>query len=99
MGGILIDGSVPLWFAVLVLTREVLVVGITLVVLTLMGMERFDVSWVGKAGTFVLMFAFPLFLDWRSRRQLVEQTCSVARGCVGIPGLVLSYYAAFPTCP
>ena len=62
-------------------------------------MKRFDVTWLGKAGTFALMFAFPLFL-------LAAAPTSRARACsaalawiFGIPGLVLSYYAAFTYIP
>src|SRR5262249_61812034 len=61
VGGIIVDGSAPLVFSVLVVAREV-VVGGSLVILTLMGMKRFDVSWSGKAGTFGLSLAFPPFL-------------------------------------
>jgi cardiolipin synthase len=98
VGGIIIDGSAPVWFSVLVLAREALL-GVTLVVLTLMGMERFDVRWAGKAGTFLLMFAFPFFLMGRAGDNWFEQTCSVAAWVVGIPGLVISYYAAFRYVP
>ena len=80
------------------LAREALL-GVTLVVLTLMGMERFDVRWAGKAGTLLLMFAFPFFLMGRAGDNWFEQTCSVAAWVVGIPGLVVSYYAAFRYVP
>ena len=66
-GGILIDGSVPTWFAVVVLVREALVGGATLI-LAALGARRIDVTWFGKAGTFFLMMAFPLFLAERVRR-------------------------------
>jgi cardiolipin synthase len=98
VGGIIIDGSAPLWFSVLVLAREALL-GITLVVLTLMGMERFDVRWAGKAGTFLLMFAFPFFLMGEAGDNWFEQICSVAAWVVGIPGLVISFYAAISYVP
>jgi cardiolipin synthase len=98
VGGIIIDGSAPVWFSVLVLAREALL-GITLVVLTLMGMERFDVQWAGKAGTFLLMFAFPFFLMGEAGNNWFEQICAVAAWVVGIPGLVISYYAAFRYVP
>ncbi len=41
--------------------------GVTLVVLTLFGMKRFDVSWWGKAGTFGLMFSLPRLPARRGR--------------------------------
>ena len=61
VGGILVDGSVPTWFAVAVLVREALVAGATLA-LAALGARRIDVTWFGKAGTFFLMISFPLFL-------------------------------------
>ena len=97
-GAILIDGSVPTWFGVAVLVREV-VVGATLAVLTLFfGMKRFDVKWVGKAGTFALMFSLPAFLLSASDSQVADAARLVAWG-TGLPGLVLSYYAAITYVP
>ncbi len=90
-GAILIDGSVPAWFAVAVLVREV-VVGGTTVVLGLMGARRVDVTWVGKAGTFALMVAFPLFLASKSTLGWAD-TAEVLAWVWGIPGLILSYIA------
>lgn len=89
---ILVDGSVPLWFAVAVLAREALVAGATLT-LAALGARRIDVTWVGKAGTFGLMVAFPMFLASASTvswRDVAEVLAYVA----GIPGLVLSWYSA-----
>jgi len=91
-GGILIDGSVPVWFAVTVLIRE-LVVGGTTLVLAAMGARRIDVTWYGKAGTFFLMMAFPLFLASHSDLWWHE-FAGFAAWCTGIPGLVLSLYTA-----
>ncbi|HMK10329.1 MAG TPA: CDP-alcohol phosphatidyltransferase family protein [Acidimicrobiales bacterium] len=96
-GAILIDGSLPTWFGVAVLAREI-VVGGALVLLTLFGMRRFDVKWVGKAGTFALMFAMPAFLLSASDSPLADFMTLVAWG-FGIPGLVLSYYAAITYVP
>jgi cardiolipin synthase (CMP-forming) len=86
---ILIDGSVPTWFAVIVLVRELLVSGATLV-LAAMGARRIDVTWYGKAGTFFLLIAFPLFLAAESSLDWWQGWAWIA----GIPGLVLSLYAA-----
>jgi cardiolipin synthase (CMP-forming) len=91
-GGILADGSVPAWFAVVVLVRETLVGGTTLV-LAAMGARRIDVTWFGKAGTFGLMIAFPLFLASHSTLGWAD-TAGVLAWLAGIPGLVLSLYAA-----
>jgi cardiolipin synthase len=92
VGGILIDGSVPAWFAIAVLVREVLVAGGTLV-LAAMGVRRIDVTWFGKAYTLLLMIAFPLFLVSESTLSWHEAAGTVAV-LVGIPGLVLSWYSA-----
>lgn len=91
VGGIVVDGSVPLWFAIAVLVREA-VVGITTVVLALMGARRVDVTWWGKAGTFLLMFAFPMFLAAESTVGWADTARVLAWGS-GIPGLVCSYYS------
>lgn len=97
IGSIIIDGSAPIWFAVLVLVREV-VFGGALVILTLVGMKRFDVRWVGKAGTFANMFAFPLFLMGEARVRL-STLCHWLGWLCAIPGLALSYWAAITYVP
>lgn len=89
VGGILIDGSVPWLVAVLVLVREALVAGATLT-LAAMGASRIDVTWVGKAGTFGLMVAFPLFLAAESTLGW-RDTAEVLAWIAVVPGLVLSY--------
>ncbi|HEY3143077.1 MAG TPA: CDP-alcohol phosphatidyltransferase family protein, partial [Acidimicrobiales bacterium] len=91
-GGILIDGSVPAWFAIVVLVRETLVGGTT-VILAMLGARRIDVTWWGKAGTFGLMVAFPLFLAANSDLSWAGVADEMA-WAAGIPGLALSLYAA-----
>jgi cardiolipin synthase len=88
-GAILIDGSVPRWFAITVLVRELLVSGATLG-LAALGARRIDVTWFGKAGTFGLLMAFPLFLAHESALRWWQGWAWLT----GIPGLVLSLYAA-----
>jgi len=88
-GAILVDGSVPTWFAVTVLAREALVGGATLV-LAALGARRIDVTWFGKAGTFGLLIAFPLFLAHESSLAWWQGWAWLA----GIPGLALSLCAA-----
>ena len=90
--GIIVVGGAPVWFCWSVLGRE-LVVAIAAVVLALLGAKRIDVTWFGKAGTFCLMFAFPLFLAGSSSLSSAPIFEAFAWMC-GIPGLVLSYYAA-----
>jgi cardiolipin synthase len=89
IGGILVDGSVPVWFAWMVLVREV-VVAVTTVVLAALGAKRVDVTWWGKAGTFCLMAAFPLFLASEGDLSWAE-LARFGAWAFGIPGLVLSY--------
>ena len=94
---IIISGDAPLWFCIAVLVRE-LVVAIATLVLAALGARRIDVTWYGKAGTFGLMFAFPLFLAGASTLWWADFGQAAAWMC-GIPGLVLSYYAAFTYIP
>ena len=75
----------------MVLVREA-VVAITTVVIAALGAKRVDVTWWGKAGTFGLMFAFPLFLASRSTLSWHELAGMLA-WVTGIPGLILSYVA------
>jgi len=90
---IVIAGAAPLGFCLVVLAREVVVAAIT-VVLFLRKVEPVDVTWFGKAGTFALMCAFPLFLAGSSDVSFAS-TLTLLGWLTGIPGVVLSYYAAF----
>lgn len=92
IGSILIDGSVPAWFAVAVLVREA-VVALTTIGLAIAGARRIDVTWVGKAATFLLMGAFPAFLASEGVSSL-EDGYRVLAWTVAVPGVVLSYYSA-----
>jgi cardiolipin synthase (CMP-forming) len=95
---IMIDGSMPVWFGVAVLTREVLV-GLMMVIATLVfKMERIDVTWLGKCATFLLMFAVPGFLMGNSDFPGAAGF-EVAAWILGIPGLVLSYYTGLAYIP
>lgn len=95
---IMIDGSAPWWFCAAVLAREV-VFGATIAVLKLFfGMERFDVTYLGKWATFLLMFTFPGFVMGESAlgvRGFFEAFAWVA----GPIGLALSYYTAVAYIP
>lgn len=92
VGGIVIDGSVPLWFAVAVLVREGLVGGAT-IALGLLGVRRIDVTWFGKAYTLLLMLAFPLFLASHSTLGWADGARTAA-WAFGIPGLALCWWSA-----
>ena len=47
---IIIDDAAPLWFCWAVVAREVFVGGMMVIATLVFHMERFDVSWWGKAG-------------------------------------------------
>lgn len=95
--GMIIDRAGPVWFYVLVLAREALFGG-TVLIATIAGMKRFDVTWLGKLATFLLMFAFPGLLIGSSDLWL-HLPFEIAGWLVGIPGLVISYYTAITYIP
>lgn len=95
---IMIDGSAPWWFCLLVLIREV-VFGAVVAVLTLaFGMERFDVSYLGKWATFILMFVFPGFVMGESGIP-GDWFFTGFAWIAGPIGLALSYYTALGYVP
>jgi cardiolipin synthase len=89
---IMIYGAVPLWFGLATIAREVLVSAMVLLLASL-GAARIDVLWVGKAGTFGLMFAYPTFLlgygsaGW-------QEPIRVIGWVTGLVGLALAWWAA-----
>jgi len=89
---IMIDGSVPIWIGVLTLVREG-GIAVVAVVLGAMGARKIDVTWWGKTGTFLLMFAFPFFLAGNSDIGAAGAFEVLAWLCV-IPGLAIHYYSA-----
>ena len=91
IGAILVDGSVPVWVAVAVLFREGLISVATLTIAA-MGARRVDVTWAGKAATFALMGAFPMFLASNATTSYATWYEALAWSSA-VPGLVLSYYA------
>ena len=93
VGAIIVYGGAPLWFSVAVLAREVFV-SLAVLGLAALGAKRIDVTWYGKAGTFCLMFAFPLFLAGSDPNLAGADLFTLAAWGFGLPGLALSYYAA-----
>lgn len=90
-------GAAPAWVAWAAVLREV-VVGAAAVTLAVMGARRIDVTWVGKAGTFGLMVAFPSFL--LSHADVTAASAFRLLGWVAaIPGLALAYWAAITYIP
>lgn len=88
---ILLDRSAPLWLGAATLVREALISIGTLSVAALGG-RRIDVQWFGKAGTFGLYFAYPLFLGARAGLGDPDVWLLLAWICA-IPGLVLAWVA------
>lgn len=93
VGAIIVYGGAPLWFSIAVLAREVFV-SLAVLALAALGAKRIDVTWYGKAGTFCLMFAFPLFLAGSDPDLVGADLFTIAAWGFGLPGLALSYYAA-----
>jgi cardiolipin synthase len=89
---VIVHGAVPVWFGVATLAREALV-SIMVVLLAALGAARINVLWIGKAGTFALMFSYPAFLlsdgtaSWQGPIRVVAWIC-------GVIGLVLAWSAA-----
>lgn len=89
---VIVHGAVPLWFGLATIVREVLV-SLMVVLLAALGAARIDVLWVGKAGTFGLMFSYPAFLladgsaGWQGPIRVVAWV-------TGLVGLALAWVAA-----
>ncbi|MDH4145501.1 MAG: CDP-alcohol phosphatidyltransferase family protein [Acidimicrobiia bacterium] len=92
IAAILVDGSAPLWFGLVVLAREVLV-SVAGLALGALGARRIDVTWWGKTGTFFLYFAFPMWLGASSTLSYAL-FLGWAAWAFALPGLAASYYSA-----
>jgi len=95
---IMIDGSAPWWFCLAVLVREVIFGGVVAVLTLFFDMERFDVTYLGKWATFILMFTFPGFVMGESDI-VIDEFFTVASWIIGPIGLALSYYTALAYVP
>jgi cardiolipin synthase len=86
-----------LWVAVVALAREAFVTA-GFVYVAAAGGRRMEVQWSGKAGTFALMVALPLFLgghandDWHGIAEALAWVFV-------IPGLAFGWYAAITYIP
>jgi len=89
---LVIDGSIPVWVAALLLAREVVVGAVTLVA-TLTTKSRPNVTWEGKTGTFLMMFGLPMFLGGASTLSYAPVLAWLA-WIFSIPGLAYSWYSA-----
>ena len=89
----LVNGDVALWFGIIALVREF---GLSVGTLAL---ARRRVGWLGvnawgKAGSFGLMFAFPLFL--LGQADIVGAGAWTIAGWVwGLPSLAIAWYGAY----
>jgi cardiolipin synthase len=90
---IIVDDAAPRWFCILVLVRELLVGGAVAIATVFFSMARFDVEYLGKVATFLLLGAVPAFVLGRSGIA-GEDFFTVVGWALGIPGLALSYYTA-----
>lgn len=89
---VIVAGAVPLWLGVATVVREALV-SLAVLMLAALGSERIDVLWVGKAGTFGLMCAYPAFLLSHGSASWQVPFHVFAWVCAG-PGLALAWVAA-----
>lgn len=87
--GTLVAGAVPVGVAAATIAREGLV-AVSAVALALAGARRIDVVRLGKAGTFGLMCAFPLFLAGSSTVGW-HHVATVLAWFAAIAGLVLAW--------
>ena len=92
-----LDGSVPGWVAWLALIREGLVAVIALV-LGALGARKIEVTWWGKTGTFLMMFAFPFFLAGESE-VVVASFFAVGAWVCALVGLPIHYWSALSYMP
>jgi len=97
VGSIVVDGSVPMWFGLGVVAREVFV-GLLMLVGTALGMQRFAVNQWGKNYTFALMFAFPLLLLGASDAGWALGARN-AGWAIGVPGFIICYLTAVAYVP
>lgn len=89
---IYVDGTVPAIVFWPVIVREA-AISIAVLWLAVVGAERIDVLWVGKAGAFGLMFAFPFFLLGEAGTG-TDALWEVVAWLCAVPAIALSYYAA-----
>ncbi|MFV0256901.1 MAG: CDP-alcohol phosphatidyltransferase family protein [Acidimicrobiales bacterium] len=88
---LIIDGSIPWGVAVALLVREALV-AVVAAVLAVRGAPRLQVTWEGKTGTFLLMFAFPMFLGAASTLSYAP-VLRWSAWLFAVPGLAYSWYS------
>ena len=88
---LLIDGSIPLIVAAVALAREAMTAVLALLA-QFRGSHRLEVTWEGKTGAFLLMFAVPMFLGGQSTLSYAPILRWLA-WIFAIPGLAYGWYA------
>ena len=91
--GLAVTGSIPAWLPVVVIARDVLL-AFTIPVLASRNYGPLPVHFFGKAGTFALLYAFPLLLlaDWWTAAQFIILPIAWA---FALWGVALYWYAGF----
>ncbi len=92
LGSLAVDRAAPLWVIALAVFREV-AISIAALAIAAAGARRMNVRWFGKAGTFGLLVAFPLFLGDKANVSWEDQARFFA-WAFAIPGLAFGYIAA-----
>lgn len=90
--GLLLRGIVPLWFVLLLVSRD-LIMSVVLAVLKRRGVTGLPVHFVGKAATFCLLYAFPLLLLGDGAGWLAD-TAKVVGWAFAVWGTALYWWAA-----
>ena len=91
--GLAVTGSVPAWLPIVVIARDV-VLAFTIPVLASRNYGPLPVHFFGKAGTFALLYAFPLLLlaDWWQQASFVILPLAWA---FALWGVGLYWYAGY----
>ncbi|MEY4276220.1 MAG: hypothetical protein RIS26_683 [Actinomycetota bacterium] len=91
--GLAVTGSVPAWLPIVVIARDV-VLAFTIPVLASRNYGPLPVHFFGKAGTFALLYAFPLLLlaDWWKQASFVILPLAWA---FALWGVGLYWYAGY----
>ena len=91
--GLAVTGAIPAWLPVVVVGRDVLL-AFTIPVLASRNYGPLPVHFFGKAGTFALLYAFPLLLlaEWWTQAQFVILPLAWA---FALWGVGLYWYAGF----
>ena len=91
--GLAVTGAIPAWLPIVVISRDVLLT-FTIPVLASRNYGPLPVHFFGKAGTFALLYAFPLLLlaDWWIAAKFVILPVAWA---FALWGVALYWYAGF----